>query len=153
MIITYNKVVYIWVPARSLEDEQGHHLKRRDRRMGVVRIVKSIKQVHPSCVVMVKIGSFYSVYGKDAYIFSYIFNYKIIEKENVPICSFPMLSISKIENILEKKKINYIAVDKRTNYEVEQKVINKQENNYDKIFEKAQKNIKILRVSESLCKL
>ncbi len=73
--------------------------------MGVVNIVKTIKQVHQSCVVLVKIGNFYNVYSKDAYIFSYLFNYKIIEKENVPVCSFPVTSLSKIENELEKNKM------------------------------------------------
>ena len=34
--------------------------------MGTINVVSTIKLIHPSCVVMVKIGSFYSVYGKDA---------------------------------------------------------------------------------------
>ena len=111
--------------------------------MGVINIVKTIKQIHPSCMVLVKIGTFYNVYSKDSYIVSYHFKYKIMEKENVPMCSFPVSSISKVENILEKSKINYIVVDKRSNYEEEQKVINKQENNYEKIFEKAEKTVAI----------
>ena len=59
------------------------------------------------------------------------------------MCSFPVSSISKVENILEKNKINYIVVDKRNNYEEEYKEINKQENNYDKIYEKAKKTVEI----------
>jgi len=110
--------------------------------MGTVNIVKTIKQIHPGCIVMVKIGTFYNVYSKDAYILSYLLKYKIIEKENIPACSFPLSSISKVENILEKNKINYLVVDKRSNYEEEYKMIDKQVNNYDKIFEIANLNVK-----------
>lgn len=109
--------------------------------MGTINVVSTIKLIHPSCVVMVKIGSFYSVYGKDAYLFSYLFRYKIKEKENIPICSFPVSSLSKIENILEKHKVNYIVVDKRRNYEEEQKVINKQDNNYERVLAKANESV------------
>ena len=112
--------------------------------MGTINIVKTIKTVHPLCMVLVKIGTFYNVYSKDAYIISYLLKYKIIEKESVPTCSFPISSLSKVENILEKNKINYVVVDKRSNYEEEHKVINKQENNYEKIFEIASKSVVIM---------
>ena len=49
--------------------------------MGTINIVKTIKLVHPSCMVIVKIGTFYNVYSKDAYIISYLLKYKIKEKE------------------------------------------------------------------------
>lgn len=105
--------------------------------MGTINIVRTIKRVHPSCLVMVKVGTFYDVYSKDAYILSYLLKYKIIEKEFIPKCSFPISSLSKVENTLEKNKINYLVVDKRSNYEVEHKAINNQENRYDSIFEVA----------------
>ena len=112
--------------------------------MGTINIVKTIKTVHPSCMVIVKIGTFYNVYSKDAYIISYLLKYKIKEKDNIPTCSFPVSSLSKVENILEKNKINYLVVDKRTNYEEEHKSINKQENNYEKLFEIAYKKVEIM---------
>lgn len=115
--------------------------------MGTINIVKTMKMVHPSCVIIVKIGNFYHVYGKDAYIFAYLLEYKITEKEGIPHCGFPISSISKVENMLEKHKINYISVDRRNNYDEEEKYINKQENKYDVIFQKAQKTIEtILRI-------
>ena len=46
-------------------------------RMGIINIIKVVKQVHKEDVVLVKIGKFYQVYGKDAYIISYLFGYKI----------------------------------------------------------------------------
>ena len=42
-----------------------------------------------------------------------------------------------MENVLEKNKINYLVVDKRSNYEVEHRTINNQENRYDSVFEVA----------------
>ena len=100
--------------------------------------------MHPSCVVMVKIGNFYHMYGKDAYIFSYLLNYKINLKEDIPHCGFPINSISKVENILEKNKINYVLLDRRNNYDEEVKYINKQENKYEKNFERAKKSVNIV---------
>ena len=81
--------------------------------MGTVNMVKTIKKVYPSCAVLVKVGNFYHVYGKDAYILSYLFEYKITEKEGIPTCGFPLNAISKVENFLEKTKINYVTVDRR----------------------------------------
>ena len=39
---------------------------RGKKKMGTINIVKNIKEIHPECVVIVKIGTFYNVYGKDA---------------------------------------------------------------------------------------
>ena len=122
--------------------------------MGTINVVKSIKMVYPACMVLVKVGTFYDVYSKDAYIISYLLKYKIKEKEKIPTCSFPVSSLSKVENILEKNKINYIVVDKRNNYDEDQKVINKKENNYDKVFEKAKVSVEImLRIQKIYDKL
>ena len=143
-------------PSATLVGAQGIYLKYKGKIMGTVNIIKAIKYVHPSCMVIVKVGTFYDVYSQDAYILSYLMKYKIREKENIPFCTFPVNSISKVANILEKNKINYIVVDKRSNYEEEYKEINKQENNYDKIYEKAQKTVEITlriqRIYNSLIK-
>ena len=48
--------------------------------MSTVDMVKTIKKIYPGCAILVKVGNFYHVYGKDAYIFSYLFEYKIVEK-------------------------------------------------------------------------
>ena len=42
-------------------------------------------------------------------------------------------------------KINYINVDRRNNYEVDEKSDNKNLNKYDEIFEKAKQYIKIIK--------
>lgn len=65
--------------------------------MKVVNIVKAIKQIHPEYIVLIKIGKFYYSYSKDAYIVSYIFNYKLkIVEENIRVCAFPVFILNKI---------------------------------------------------------
>ena len=54
---------------------------------------------------MVKVGKFYRVYGKDAYIIAYLFKYKISEENDIMVSGFPTSSIKKIEARLENKKI------------------------------------------------
>ena len=45
--------------------------------MSILNIVKTVKEIHKEKIIFVKIGKFYQVYGKDAYIISYLFEYKL----------------------------------------------------------------------------
>ena len=36
--------------------------------MSILNIVKTVKEIHKEEIVFVKIGKFYQVYGKDAYV-------------------------------------------------------------------------------------
>ena len=45
--------------------------------MAVLTIIKEIKKIHPKEIVMVKIGDFFHVYGKDSYILAYLLGYKL----------------------------------------------------------------------------
>lgn len=110
-------------------------------RMGIINIIKVVKQVHKEDVVLVKIGKFYQVYGKDAYIISYLFGYKIKKVEDVYMCGFPINSLNRVIAKLEEKKINYIILDRRNNYEVDEIFDNKKLNKYLKYFEKSKKYI------------
>ena len=59
-------------------------------------MAKDIKKVHPNDVVCYKVGAFVQAFGKDAYIMSYILDYKLKEtKENIPTCGFPKKAIPK----------------------------------------------------------
>ena len=51
--------------------------------MAVITIIKTIKSIHPDSVTLVKTGKFYNVYGRDSYILSYLFGYKLKEVENI----------------------------------------------------------------------
>lgn len=113
--------------------------------MGIINVISNIKKVHREDIVLVKIGKFYYSYGKDAYILSYKFGYKLmkIENFNVYSCAFPTQSYPKVTADLERCKINYLLVDRRNNYDVEDFFNNSNLNTYNKWFEKSQKNISI----------
>lgn len=110
--------------------------------MGVENVIKIMKEVHPESVILVKIGTFYHQYGRDAYIISYLFGYQIksVEK-NLSNCGFPKAALNKIMKKLEDNKINYITVNKSENYEVEDEMDFKKENMYLEYYTKAHKYI------------
>ena len=80
-------------------------------------------------------GGFYRVYGRDAYILSNLFEYKIKQEEDNVSCGFPTKAISKVIARLENKKINYMVMDSRDNYNIEEKMDYKNLNTYDKQYE------------------
>lgn len=109
--------------------------------MAILTIVRTIKSIHPDSVVLVKVGKFYNVYGRDSYIISYLFGYKLKEIENVSTCGFPVESINKVMAKLENKKINYLMVDRRNNYEVDEIHDNKNLNTYSNTYKKAKEYV------------
>ncbi len=85
--------------------------------MGLVEESKRIKEVHPNYILLFKSGEFYKAFGKDAYILSNLFGYKIkTVKDNVATCGFPLSSIYKVRARIEEKSINYMLIDSRNNY-------------------------------------
>ena len=110
--------------------------------MSIINIVKNIKQVHPEHIILIKIGKFYYSYSKDAYIISYIFGYKLKNiEENIKVCAFPVFILNKIMAKLEENKINYIVIDRRNNYEVDEKIDNGNLNKYNFYLEKSKRYI------------
>lgn len=68
--------------------------------MSCITIAKEIKSIHPEDVALIKLGGFYKVYGKDAYILSYIYmiiSYEvqrtILSKSYIAGYKFPFLFI------------------------------------------------------------
>lgn len=122
--------------------------------MGIINMIETIKLIHKEDIVLVKIGTFYTAYGKDAYIINYLFNYKLNKTQDIYSSSFPLPSLGKVTAILESHKINYVVVDKRNNYDVEQQSNNKKLNNYSKFLklakEKVNKNKRIEQIIECL---
>ena len=108
--------------------------------MGTVNIIKVMKQVHPESILLVKVGTFYHTYGRDAYIISYLFGYQIKKVEaNMDTCGFPKSAINKIIKKLEDEKISYITLNRSLNYEVEDQSNFKTENKYKDMYNKAHK--------------
>ena len=81
------------------------------------KMIETILEVNSERMCLFKIGSFYHGFGKDAYILSYIFNYKIKEiGSNHKDCGFQGRNTSKIKAKLENIGISYIVIDSRNNY-------------------------------------
>ena len=114
--------------------------------MAILTIIKEVKKVHPKEIALVKVGNFFHAYGKDSYILSFLFNYKIkMIEENCSTCGFPQNSLPKVQAKLENKKIDYIILDRRNNYDVDEFVNHKNLNTYDEVFEKAHRYINLKR--------
>lgn len=103
--------------------------------MSSITIIKEIKAIHPEYVALVKLGGFYRVYGKDAYIISKLFKYKLKKEDNIIECGFPLKIINKVLANLQNKKINYLILDSRDNYNINEKVDFKNLNTYAKMYE------------------
>ncbi|MGN1028628.1 MAG: hypothetical protein ACI4P7_00890 [Bacilli bacterium] len=58
---------------------------------------------------MLKVGSFYHVYDKDAILMFYLFSYKILENR----VGFPISALSKVIRFLRKNEINYYVYDEK----------------------------------------
>ena len=82
--------------------------------MGVINIAKTIKKIHIKDIVLIKIWSFYYAYDRDLYILSFLFSYRLNKIEDVYSYAFSTKSL---------KKINYIIIDRRNNYEVDENLI------------------------------
>lgn len=52
-------------------------------------------------------GKFFEVYDYDAFMFNYLFDYKILQNGKTYKCGFPDSSITKITNKLSDLKISY----------------------------------------------
>ena len=59
------------------------------------------------------------------------------------MCGFPQDSYNKVIAKLEEKKINYMILDRRNNYEIDEICDNKNLNTYTTYFEKARKYINL----------
>lgn len=124
--------------------------------MSCLTMIKEIKSIHPEDIALIRLGSFYKVYGKDAYIIAKIFEYKTKEEDGIISCGFPTKIINKVRATLEKKKINYMLIESRDNYRVDEKENFKNLNNYNKEFQEAKiyvnNKIRIEKIYEYLNK-
>ena len=68
-----------------------------------------LKKQYQNCIVMLKVGSFYHVYNKDAILMFYFFSYKILENR----VGFPISTLSKVIRFLRKNEINYYVYDEK----------------------------------------
>ena len=62
-------------------------------------------------IIIMKNGIFYNVLGKDCYILKNIFNYKVGVFGNTVKVGFPIGSLNKVLDTLDKLKISYIVYE------------------------------------------
>lgn len=112
--------------------------------MSVVNMAKNIKKIHPDFLIFYKVGSFIQCFGKDTYIVWHLLGYQIKEtKDGIPTCGFPQKAMPKVCVKMERQKINYMLIDTRNNYDVDEKVEYGNLNTYGKILEIAHNQAKI----------
>ena len=81
--------------------------------MSVITIIKEIKKIHPQDMILIQIGKFVQCYGKDSYILSHLFGYKLKDiGNNLTTSGFPQNAMPKVKAKLEEKKINYLIIDR-----------------------------------------
>lgn len=86
---------------------------------------------------IVKKGGFYTVYNNDCYIINYLFNYKIVNNKT----GFPISSINKVLNTLNRKKINYIIDNKEVKFNT---------NNYEQYLTTGVNNYNLINKKKTL---
>jgi DNA mismatch repair ATPase MutS len=124
--------------------------------MSIMNMVKNIKEIHPKSLLLFKVGAFCEGYGKDSYIISYLFNYQVRQngKNNISKVGFSKKAIPSVISKLEEQKIDYLLIDVRNNYYVDEKFENRNLNKYDTVFEKAylyvRKQREIRKINEKL---
>lgn len=62
-------------------------------------------------IILIKSGIFYETFNDDAYIMSYLFDYKIKNLSNFIMVGFPEKVIESIKDRLKKEKISYVVLD------------------------------------------
>ena len=72
-----------------------------------VRIRGVSEETQKYIIITQSSGKFFEVYDYDAFILSYLFDYKILQNGKTYKCGFPDSSITKITNKLSDLKISY----------------------------------------------
>jgi hypothetical protein len=90
-------------------------------KMGITQMAQRIKQIHPDYVLIFKVGAFCNTFGKDSYIIASTFDYMIKRKKMFLLVAFLKKYFGKVVSTLEEKKINYLIIDPRNNYDVDEK--------------------------------
>ncbi len=76
--------------------------------MRLKEFYSKVKDNNEEVVVFIRYGNFYRCYYNDAYIVSYLFDYKLSEKNST---GFPIKSIDKVISILRNNNISCIVIN------------------------------------------
>lgn len=105
--------------------------------MNIENEVKILKNSNPDTLIMIRIGAFYHVYGKDSSIISYLFGYQIKKISKLNTCGFPISVLDKILARLEIEGIAFKVLN--SNFDVENESKKGIQNTYEKIYNNSYK--------------
>ncbi len=91
------------------------------------KTLSELRVVHSSSLIIILSEGHIRIYDEDVRVLEFVSN--LISEKNVLICKSKY--INNIEDLLKKKKINYVILDKDTNYSVYNYYYN-DNNNYNK---------------------
>ena len=72
-----------------------------------VRIGGVPEETQKYIIITQSSGKFFEIYGYDAFMFGFLFDYKVLQNGKTYKCGFPDNSITKITNKLSDLKISY----------------------------------------------
>ncbi|MBQ9298598.1 MAG: hypothetical protein IJ223_06215 [Clostridia bacterium] len=72
------------------------------------------KTQYKDYIIIIKSGNFFEILDKDALIVNNIMNYKLSKISDTVKCGFPMVSLNKFLEIIDKKNINYIIIENKS---------------------------------------
>lgn len=70
-------------------------------------VSKGAEETQKYVIITQSSGKFFEVFGYDAFMFNYLFSYKILQSGKTYKCGFPDSSINRIINKLSDFKISY----------------------------------------------
>lgn len=105
--------------------------------MNIENEIKILKNSNPDTLIMIRIGAFYHVYGKDSSIISYLFGYQIKKTSKLNTCGFPISVLDKILSRLEIEGIAFKVLN--SNFDVENESKKEAQNTYEKIYNNSYK--------------
>lgn len=76
--------------------------------MRLKEFYSNVKDNNEEVVVFIRYGNFYRCYYNDAYIVSYLFNYKLSDKKST---GFPICNIDKVLSTLKNNNISCIVIN------------------------------------------
>ena len=68
------------------------------------------KRTYEKYILLIKSGNFYLGLNDDAVVLSSIFGFKILESKSFIKCGFPLSSLNKVINRLDRLEVNYIII-------------------------------------------
>lgn len=99
-------------------------------------------------IILIKSGIFYETFNEDAYIMSYLFNYKIKQLSTSIMVGFPEKVIEGIKDRLKKEKISYMIFEDNHQFVSDKNAYT--ESNYDVL---SDISCKCHKVEMEICKI